>query len=441
MAANSLQVVVRTVTDQPVADSLSHQYRQAFRQSTHRASNVALEDIDVSDGYLFRDNSIEAYFARLRAEAPVHYCRSSRFGPYWSITRYNDIRQIELNHRFFSSDQRHGGITLASPMSEIKLSSFIAMDPPEHDAQRNTVKSVGMPSSLANLEPLIRQRVCHVLDELPVGVEFDWVEQVSVNLTTQMLATLFDFPFEDRHLLTWWSDISTGHQKDDGPVTSTQMQSEELDKCFRYFRQLWDQRVGQPGGADLISMMANSAATRHMSEQEFGGNLLLLIVGGNDTTRNSMSGGVLALNQFPDQYRKLRQNPALVKSLVPEIIRWQTPLAHMARTALEDIEFGGQTIRRGDRLALWYLSANRDAQVIENPDEFIIDRKNPRRHLSFGYGIHHCMGSMLAEMQLRILWEELLPRFEWIEVSGQPRRTLSNFVRGIWQLPVTLHVA
>lgn len=425
----------------PVAEIFNEEYLRTRADSCRLAGEMALEEIDVSDGYLFRDDSIGAYFARLRSEAPVHYCRSSRFGPYWSITRYNDIRQIELNHRVFSSAQSNGGITLASPMSQIRLSSFIAMDPPEHDAQRDTVKSVGMPSGLANLEPLIRQRVCKVLDSLPIAEEFNWVERVSVELTTQMLATLFDFPFEERHKLTWWSDIATGHPKDDGPVTSPEMQAAELDECYRYFRGLWDERISKPPQGDLISMMAHSKATQGMSDEEFGGNLVLLIVGGNDTTRNSMSGGVLALNEYPDEYRKLKRDPALICSLVPEIIRWQTPLAHMARTALEDIEFGGQLIRRGDRIALWYLSANRDEDVIERPDDFVIDRKNPRRHLSFGYGIHHCMGSMLAEMQLRILWEELLPRFDWIEVSGQPIRTLSNFVRGFRRLPVTLHAS
>jgi len=415
------------------------EYRQEQNESRHRAGVLSLDDIDVSDGYLFRNDSIGAYFERLREQAPMHYCSSSRFGPYWSITRYQDIKQVELNHQVFSSDQRHGGITLASPMSSIRLASFIAMDPPEHDAQRSTVKSVGMPSNLANLEPLIRQRVCVLLDRLPIGEEFDWVEQVSVNLTTQMLATLFDFPFEERSKLTWWSDIGTGHPKDDGPVTSVEMQARELDSCVQYFRRLWDERKNKPPQGDLISMMAHSEATQGMTNEEFGGNLLLLIVGGNDTTRNSMSGGVLALNENPDQYLKLRENPALVKSLVPEIIRWQTPLAHMARTALEDVEFGGQQIRRGDRIALWYLSANRDAEVIDRADEFIVDRVSPRRHLSFGYGIHHCMGSMLAELQLQILWEELLPRFDRIEVTGEPQRTLSNFVHGFTRMPVTLH--
>ncbi|MGB7184805.1 MAG: cytochrome P450 [Burkholderiaceae bacterium] len=295
-----------------------------------------------------------------------------------------------------------------------------------------------MPANLAKLEATIRQRTCSVLDSLPVNKEFDWVENVSVNLTTQMLATLFDFPFEERHLLTWWSDMATGHAKDAGPVTSTQMQKEELNKCFEYFSRLWEDRIKAPPANDLISMMAHSTSTRNMPKDEYCGNLLLLIVGGNDTTRNSMSGGVLALHEHQNQFEKLQENPSLVSSLVPEIIRWQTPLAHMARTAVKDTVVAGKTIRTGDRLALWYLSANRDPEVIDQPDEFIIDRKNPRLHLSFGFGIHHCMGSRLAELQLRILWEELLPRFSRIAVTGKPERTLSNFVRGFNRLPVTL---
>lgn len=402
------------------------------------ADELPLEQIDVSDGYLFRDDSIGAYFARLRRDAPVHFRPDSRFGPFWSITRYNDIRQVELNHQVFSSEQKHGGITLASPLSKMQFGSFIAMDEPRHSAQRKTVNSVAMPQNLATLEDTIRERTCRVLDGLPVGEEFDWVEEVSVNLTTQMLATLFDFPFEERHLLTWWSDMATGHPKDDGPVTSTEMQLDELKKCFAYFGKLWNERINKEPGNDLISMMAHSPATRNMPPDEYAGNLLLLIVGGNDTTRNSMSGGVLALHDNPDQMAKLRQDPGLISSLVPEIIRWQTPLAHMARTALDDVEVGGQTIRKGDRVAMWYLSANRDESVIDRADEFIIDRKNPRLHLSFGFGIHHCMGSRLAELQLRILWEELLPRFASIKVTGQPERTLSNFVHGFVGLPVTL---
>jgi cytochrome P450 len=194
-------------------------------------------------------------------------------------------------------------------------------------------------------------------------------------------------------------------------------------------------------GNDLISMLAHADATRNMAPMEYLGNVILLIVGGNDTTRNSLSGGVLALNENPGQYRKLRENPALIESMVPEIIRWQTPLSYMRRTALADTELAGKQIKKGDKVAMWYASGNRDEEAIHDPMAFIIDRKNPRQHLSFGFGIHRCVGNRLAEMQLRIVWEEILKRFHMVEVVGAPERLLSSFVRGITKLPVRLHRA
>jgi cytochrome P450 len=205
-----------------------------------------------------------------------------------------------------------------------------------------------------------------------------------------------------------------------------------------YFTKLWNERVNSAPRTDLVSMLAHGAATRNMGPMEFMGNLVLLIVGGNDTTRNSMTGGLLALHDHPEQWAKLRANPALVDSLVPEIIRWQTPLAYMRRTATQDTELGGKQIKAGDKLAMWYLSGNRDAAAIDQPDRFIIDRARPRQHLSFGFGIHRCVGNRLAELQLKILWEELLQRFPVIEVMGPPTRVKSAFVRGFTHLPVRL---
>ena len=399
---------------------------------------MPLADIDPSDGYLHENDTIGWYLERLREEDPVHYCANSRFGPYWSVTRYKHIMEVEVNHAVFSSDTAHGGITLMEAKPGERFASFIAMDPPRHDEQRRTVSPIVAPANLALLESTIRARACAILDSLPIGEEFDWVHRVSIELTTQMLATLFDFPFEDRHLLTWWSDITTGHPKARGAVTSWEQRREELEKCLANFTRLWNERVNAPPTNDLISMLAHSPATRNMSPDEYLGNVLLLIVGGNDTTRNSITGGLLALNRNPEQYRKLRENPALVTSLVPEIIRWQTPLAHMRRTALRDTTLGGKTIRQGERVVMWYLSGNRDEQSIEHADQFIIDRARPRQHLSFGFGIHRCVGNRLGELQLRILWEEILKRFPVIEVTGEPRRTLSNFVHGFMSMPVRI---
>ncbi|MAF61917.1 MULTISPECIES: cytochrome P450 [Sphingomonadaceae] len=403
--------------------------------------SIPLGEINVANPYLFQNDTVGEYFSRLRREDPVHYCAESRFGPYWSVTKFNDIMAVDTNHKVFSSEAKLGGISVQdmhSDESALELEMFIAMDQPKHDQQRKAVSPVVAPSNLLLLEPVIRERAGAILDALPIGEEIDWVKLVSVELTTMTLATIFDFPWEERAKLTRWSDVTTA-SPETGIVESFEQRREELIQCAMYFKGLWDQRIDQPGGNDLISMMAHSPATRDMPFLEFLGNLLLLIVGGNDTTRNSISGGVLALNQNPGEYQKLRNNPALVSSMIPEIIRWQTPLTHMRRTALEDVKIGGKQIRTGDKVVMWYLSGNRDDTVIDRAEEFIIDRQNPRHHLSFGFGIHRCMGNRLAELQLRIIWEEILKRYSFVEVVGEPERLLSNLVRGITRLPVKLH--
>jgi len=400
--------------------------------------SIPLADLNVAQPELFQANAIWPYFERLRREDPVHYCANHEFGPYWSVTKYKDIMAVDTNHQVFSSEASLGGITIRNQQQDFLLPMFIAMDPPKHDAQRKVVNPIVSPENLEKLEGTIRERAGRILDSLPLGETFDWVDQVSIELTTQMLATLFDFPFEERRKLTRWSDVATT-PPGTGLVESEEHRRAELNECADYFINLWNQRVNAPPGNDLISMLAHGDATRNMSRMEYLGNLILLIVGGNDTTRNSITGGVLALNENPGEYQKLRDNPSLIPSMVPEIIRWQTPLAHMRRTALSDTELAGKKIRKGDKVIMWYVSGNRDPDAIENPDSFIIDRARPRQHLSFGFGIHRCVGNRLAEMQLRIIWEEILKRFSFVEVVGEPERVYSSFVKGYTHLPVKLH--
>lgn len=400
--------------------------------------SIPLSDIDVSGAELFRADKQDAYFERLRREDPVHYCADSQYGPYWSVTKFNDIVYVDTHHQIYSSDSQLGGVVMRGQPEETALPMFIAMDPPKHDAQRKVVQPIVAPSNLAKLESTIRERAGRILDSLPRNETFNWVDLVSIELTTQMLATLFDFPFEDRRKLTEWSDAATSEEDAKTPELEEARRA-KIFECADYFMGLWNERVNarEPGG-DLISMLAHGESTRYMDRGEFIGNLLLLIVGGNDTTRNSITGGLLALNQNPDQYRKLRENHKLIETMVPEIIRWQTPLTHMRRTALADTELGGKQIKKGDKVIMWYISGNRDDEVIPDPYSFIIDRKNPRQHLSFGFGIHRCVGNRLAEMQLRIIWEEAMKRFDFIEVVGDPVRTNSNLIHGYLELPVRI---
>ena len=394
---------------------------------------------DLGNPALYRDDCWQPHFARLRRDDPVPFCRDSPYGPYWSVTRYADIMKVELDHATYSSASELGGIQIADQPKGQELPNFIRMDPPRHTAQRKTVAPIVAPTNLANMEGLIRERTVGVLDGLPRGETFDWVDRVSTELTALMLATLFDFPQADRRKLTWWSDVAIANvAAEDAVVKSEAERMAELTKMAEVMAGLWKERAAAPPKFDLISMMAHAEATKAMPIREFIGNFGLLIVGGNDTTRNSMTGGLMALAEHPGELAKLRANPALVATLVPELIRWQTPVIHMRRTATRDAELGGKSIRKGDKVVMWYVSGNRDETAIDEPDSFHVDRPRARQHLGFGAGIHRCVGDRLAEMQLRILWEEILKRDLEIEVMGPPVRLYSNFIRGIRSLPVRI---
>ena len=403
----------------------------------------SLHSIHVADPKRFSDGNILELLEVLRTQAPVHYCEDSPYGPYWSITRYNDIMQVDKDYETFSSDAHLGGIMIDDDIvgdaeSDFFVSSFITMDPPDHAPQRKAVNKIVTQPSLVNFSTVIRKRTQDLLDELPIGEPFDWVNRVSIELTTQMLATLFDFPFEDRGKLTRWSDVTTAEA--DSPIVGSQAQRvKELGECLEYFTKLKQKRAHGPAGFDLVTMLAQDAATKDQPAHEFLGNLMLLIVGGNDTTRNSMSGSINAFNEFPDQLERLKENPGLLSNAVSEVIRWQTPLAHMRRTAMLDTEVGGKNIKKGDKVVMWYYSGNRDTDVFEKPNQLDIERHNARNQMSFGFGVHRCLGMRLGELQLQILWEEILARFDRIETLEEPTRVQSNFINGYTRMPVMVH--
>ncbi len=437
MATTVQEATEKPVIEMPGADDLD------LTTPIPPAAVVPLEEINLANGRLFSEDRCWEYFDRLRAEDPVHLNDTDFTGRYWSLTRYDDIKAVDMDDARFSSASgfvlgpRTDARLPEDNLSALNLPMFIGMDDPEHGAQRRTVSPIVGPSSLLRMEPVIRERAQDILDNLPVGEEFNWVEKVSIELTTRMLATLFDFPYEERGKLTWWSDVATA-QPGLGIIDSEEQRAEIMMEAVGYFANLWEERKKNPGH-DLISMLVHGESTKHMNVFEHLGNLLLLIVGGNDTTRNSMSGGVLALNRFPAEYDKLRADTSVIPNMVAEIIRWQTPLAHMRRTANEDCVLRGKQIRAGEQVVMWYAAGNRDPEVFERPNDLIIDRKNARQHLSFGFGVHRCMGNRLAEMQLRIIWEEIMNRFRFVEVVGQPERPISSFVRGYTKLPVVVH--
>ncbi len=405
-----------------------------------RSAAETVDPFDVSRPELYRDDTWRAPFAKLRAEAPVHYVPDSEFGAYWSVSTYKPIVEVESLPDLYSSEA--GGITIANfdadDPNAVRMPMFIARDRPVHTAQRRTVAPAFTPSEMTRMAADIRHRTEEVLDRLPWGEEFDWVDTVSVELTTGMLAILFDFPWEDRRKLTFWSDWAG----DIEIIKNDELRQQRLMhmyECGSYFRRLWNERVDKPLQPDLISMMIHSDAMREMDDNEFIGNLILLIVGGNDTTRNTMSGLAYGLDKYPDQRAKLEADPSLIPNAVSELIRWQTPLAHMRRTATRDIELMGQQIKAGDKLALWYISGNRDESVFgEDADALVVDRPNARRHLAFGHGIHRCVGARLAELQIGILLEEMAKRRMRVNVTGAPERVSACFVHGYRRLPVEL---
>jgi cytochrome P450 len=415
------------------------------------AYSLPLAELNPAKTTRFQDDTIWPVFERLRREAPIHYTAESEFGPYWSITKWEDIMAVDTNHEAFSSAEGIGLANLEQMAEQRKImeqlgrgeerrrngAGFITMDEPYHGPARKAVSPTLAPANIALMAPVVRERAGQILDGLPIGETFDWVDRVSKELTAMTLATLFDFPFERRRKLPWWSDMMMnmpGH----GPVESWQQKAEAMAECFGAFEELWNQRVDAEPGIDLISMLAHNPATRNMERQQYHGNVVLLIVGGNDTTRNTISGSIYMLNKNLDQYDKLRANPDLVLPMVSETIRYQTPLAQMSRVATRDVELGGKTIKQGDRVVMWYISGNRDEGQIDNPNAYIIDRERPRQHMSFGFGIHRCVGNRVAEMQLTIIWEEILKRFPRIELAGEPVRTYSSFVHGWESMPVII---
>ena len=409
------------------------------------------ERLSLSLPETFQDPAVaHAIFTRLRATEPVAWCPEPWGGPgFWSITKYDDIQEISKLPKLFSSDGRHGGITLPDPVMienrqrslgrnverATELSAFeggrsmITMDPPEHNQHRRMVAPGFTPQTLDNLVPRIRERARVILDGIGNRSECEFVSSVAAELPIQMLAELFAVPQADRHRLFTWSNLIIGGDDPDLALPREQIIGAFME-MEGYAMQLYQERSANPGN-DLISMLVNTRVEGEpMSVPDYLSAFVLLVVAGNETTRNSISGGILALSQHPAERQKLLDDPALIPQAVDEIIRWVHPVIYMRRTALSDYTLRGVQIKAGDKLALWYMSGNRDEEKWADPFTFNVTRNGPR-HLSFGYGQHLCIGWRLAELQLQVLLEELLARYPDIEARGPVSRIRTNFLNSI----------
>jgi len=406
----------------------------AFEPDPIEARGVALETLDISRAERFAAHTHWPYFARLRREAPVHFCPSSVHGAYWSITRYDDIVEVEKNHRQFSSD---GNVIIGDVPADFDATrAFATSDPPVHTRERRAVAPALSPARLGHLETEIRADIRAVLQALPLNEPFDWVERVAIELTTRMVAALFDFPRAERHLLPYWSAVLVTSPEPGALVTTWEERDAVLQEYARRIAQLWQQRTGTTGD-DIISALARSPDTETMiHDMPHLIGTVSLLAGANEASRGALSGSIVAFQQSPQEWQKLRANPELVGNAAAEILRWQTPITHMRRTATEDVEFGGKRIQKGDRVVLWYCSGNRDERLFEHGDDFRIERANATRHLAYGFGIHRCLGRHVAQLQLRILLQELLSHFERVELVAEPKRIPSNFSAGFQQVLV-----
>ncbi len=390
-------------------------------QANAVGESAALNDLDVSRADRFGRNDHWPYFTRLRRDDPVHLCPKSVYGPYWSVTRFDDIVAVETDYRRFSSN---GNVIIGDVPPEFdRTRAFATSDPPVHTCERKAVTPAVSLKRMSGLEESIRADIGVVLDDLPRDEPFNWADRVSVELTTQMAAKLFDFPFNERRLLPHWCEVLVTTPQD----AMTPERQATIEAYRERILELWHKRAIAPGD-DIISALAQSPDTTSMIDDPW--HLLgtvTLIAGANEAARAALSGGIVAFHHFPDEWRKLRADPSLVPNAASEIVRWQSPILHMRRTATEDVEFRGKQIRKGERVVMWFCSGNRDETYFEHGDTLQIERANARRHLGYGFGIHRCLGSHVADLQLRILLEESLKRFTRIELVAEPKRIQSNF--------------
>jgi cholest-4-en-3-one 26-monooxygenase len=392
-------------------------------------------DIDLSDPDAFVDGIPHAAFRRLRVEAPVYWQPEKVGRGFWAVTRYEDLMAISKDPLTFSSAR--GGTNIfevpEEDMSMLRL-LMLNMDPPKHNKFRRLVSTGFTARMVTQLEPHVRAICADLVDNVIKRESFDFVTEVAAELPLLVIAQLLGVPAADRHKVFEWSNSLVGF---DDPEYNTSLETGKIASAqmWAYANQLANERKEHPLG-DLVSVLMQAEVDGdRLSEMEFDSFFLLLAVAGNETTRNLISGGMRALIEHPEERARLVADPARLSTGIEELLRWVSPLIHFRRTATRDVEMHGQTIREGDKVVIFYPSANMDERVFVNPQTFDVGR-TPNDHLAFGIGEHFCLGANLARLEIRLIFEELLRRLPDLEFAGPVRRLRSNFINGIKAMPV-----
>lgn len=401
--------------------------------------------VDLKNPDLYADGIPHEVFAKLRREAPVAWNPEDGGRGFWSVTRYEDIVAVSKRPEVFSSDRRHGGHRMfdeniagvAGVGADKTEAPMISMDPPGHNQYRRMVSPGFAPRRVRQLEDRIRERVVAILDHLKDAGSCDFVTDIAAELPIQMLAELLGVPQEDRAKLFEWSNALIA-EDDLEYRPSPEALLKKISAMSEYALGLWRDRLERPGD-DLISMLVHSRIDGEaMTPERYIGTFILLVAAGNETTRNSLSGGFLALAEHPAEKRRLIADPSLLDTAAAEIVRWVSPVMHMRRTAIEPVTIGDQSISAGDKVILWYCSGNRDETIFAEPARFDVGRGEPA-HIGFGTGQHFCLGARLAEMQIRTFYEEFLRRYPEAHPCGPVQRMRSNFIVGYKSIPIRLH--
>lgn len=392
---------------------------------------------DLTDPDVFLAGAPHAAFARLRSEAPVAWHPQGDGDGFWCVTRWQDVRAVSLDQRTFSSWR--GGIMLRDFPEELlaaQRETLTAMEPGRHQAHRKLVSAAFVPRVIRELEPRLRTVTRDILDTLDGRSGCDFVVDVAAELPVVAICELLGIPREDRGRVIAWSNKLVGMDDpeyagspDDGPLAALEL--------AMYAQQLAEERRSAPRDDILSQLLAAEVDGERLGDAAFNAFVLVLAVAGNETTRNLISGGLHTLFEHPAAREAVVANPALLPTAIEEMLRWVTPVMHFRRTAERDVELGGRVIRAGDKVVMWYVAANRDETVFARPDVFDITR-SPNDHLAFGFGPHYCLGASLAQLEVRVLFEELFGHYPEIAPAGPIARMRANHIAGIKHMPVQL---